>query len=265
LKNKKAVHQFSFNEKNIKGNMSKRRRFKWLAVFVLIIGCNQQTKIENGNQVNFITTDSVHVSKEIDFQNKLEMEQSDSLIKRLSKMSDTSEHHFKYELLKSPSEKFLMFAGYKQYSEDEFVFNNPAYLKIFKDEKLIFEDSFKGYSDIRFQDFGGYLFNDSIQLFTLTYGLEACDYINSSRLYFISDKKVGLIDEFDSQSTDWASRYPTYRFPSDSGGVKNHILVIDNIYYKDGEETDKADTVDYLYEDGLFKKETKKWNSPKQK
>ena len=210
--------------------MNINRFFIWITAFILIAGCTSPVKKDDSKRVDQVALDSV--------------------IAHLTQRAGASNHHFSFGLTKSSSDKFLLFAGYNEYCDYES--ENPAYLKVFKKNEQIFEDSFAGYEKIRVQDFDGYLFNDSIQLFTLKFGLAACDYLNSCRLYYAVGQQVGLIGEFDSQSTDYASKYIEYHFPTDSGGVKNQILVIDKIEYRTGEEPNKADSTYYNYTDGQF-------------
>lgn len=219
--------------------------------FILIQSCTNPTKKENTTKMDSETFDSTSIEIELNKGSTIEQE-IDSAILRLIKKPDTSIHDFSFELINSKAEKLYLFAGYTEYNEDEDFPNNPAYLRIYKNDSLIFEDTFEGYDDFSLQDFNGYLFNDTIQLFTLDWGRDACDYINPSRLYYVNNDQIGFIDEFYSWTHDYASKYIEYKFPTDSGGIKNHLLVLDNIYFKTGEEPNESDTIYYKFESGRF-------------
>ncbi|MCP4761914.1 MAG: hypothetical protein GY870_09030 [archaeon] len=238
--------------------MDKTRFFIWIVITLLVLGCSNQSRKNNIKQSDNLSMDNIQPSTDSIVKPEInitsETHKSDSIISLLQAIADTSTHHFSFSLDRNPNVRLLIFTGYKIYSDDEFEFNNPAYLKVFKNNSLIFNDSFSGYEEIRFNDFSGCLLNDSISFFSLTYGTEACDFINPSRLYYVINEKIGFIEEFYSQSTDYASKSTEFVFPTDSGGLRNHIVVIEKIDYRTDEEPNKADTSFYKYKGDKFVK-----------
>jgi hypothetical protein len=145
--------------------------------------------------------------------------------------------------------------GYHQYDEEKFGFSNPGYLNIYKNEELIFTDNFEAYEELSIKTYGFHNFEKQILIFSLNWGLEACDYINPSLFYGIGNLKVYKIEEFYRQSTDYASKFYEIIYPEDPNGIKNILTVIDKINYPSGEEPNKRDTLYFeMTKSGFVKK-----------
>lgn len=172
----------------------------------------------------------------------------------ISMINDSSENEY---LVRKEKEfaGYLFRFGYYLYDEDSFGFQNPGFLEIYKNGKLLYTDSVKGYEEMNLSSLGYHQLVKRMLVFSLDFGLEACDYPQNQKLYGISENdKVYFIDEFRSQSTDYASAFFQQIFPEETNGIKNHLLLIEGIHYKEGDEKDIADTsFYYLVEDG-FKK-----------
>jgi hypothetical protein len=208
---------------------------------------------ENNLSINeFAITDSI---KETVIENNNLFGKINELeINEMIQKTKESEKHFYQSFIDSKNRSVQIFAGYIEYDEEKFGFSNPAYIKVLVNNSLIYDSLFKGYENIRLNLLHSENFDGKIDFFTLEYGLEACDYINIEHLYFLNDYHFSFIGEFTYQSTDYASRYPEYYFPSDSGGKFNQIIVIDKIDYRTKEEPNIRDTIIYEYIDQKFNK-----------
>jgi hypothetical protein len=145
--------------------------------------------------------------------------------------------------------------GYHQYDEDKYGFSNPGYINIYKNGELIFTDNINAYEELSIKTYGFHNFEKQMLIYSLNWGLEACDYINYSLYYGISDLKVYKIEEFYTQSTDYASKYYEIVYPEDINGIKNILTVIDKIDYPSGEEPNIRDTLYFeMTKSGFVKK-----------
>lgn len=168
--------------------------------------------------------------------------------------ADSSDLHFHFNFRTADQNSIDFFSGYEEYDEDKYGFQNPAYLRAFIDEELVFQETFEAYESHWMNSAGSYVFADTLNFFKLNYGLEAHDYVVAERLIAISNNSIQTVCEYDFQSTGYASRFPEYVYPSDSGGVNNTIILINRVVYRTGEEPNLADTTLYEYINAEFKK-----------
>jgi len=197
--------------------------------------------------VNSEPTEPIEPTKKPEIQ---EMTTVDSLKVR----ADSSDLHFHFNFRTADQNSIDFFSGYEEYDEDKYGFQNPAYLKTFIGGELVFQETFEAYESHWMNTAGTYEFKDTLNFYKLNYGLEAHDYIVAERLVAVSNKNVQTVCEYDFQSTDYASRFPEYVYPSDSGGINNTIIVINRVVYRTGEEPNLADTTFYDYTNAEFKK-----------
>lgn len=177
-----------------------------------------------------------------------------TILDSLKLRADSSRRHFHFNFKTSEQKSIDFFSGYEQYDEDKYGFQNPAYLKAFIENELVFEEMFEAYESHWMDFVGTYEFADTLDFFKLNYGLEAHDYVVAERLIAISNNNVQTVSEFNFQATGYASRFPEYVYPSDSGGITNTIITIDRVVYRTGEEPNLADTTFYDYINAEFKK-----------
>ncbi|MFN3403505.1 MAG: hypothetical protein ACK40G_05365 [Cytophagaceae bacterium] len=139
--------------------------------------------------------------------------------------------------------KFIV--GYEKYDEKKYNFSNPGYLKVYKDEELIFNDSFKGEGNVYVKHLGVHELAGSKTIFTLNWGTEACDYVQHSRYYYInSQDKVTSLNEYWSATggDGYASRYFHHILPDDSLGIPNTLLIVEGMIFHEQDQPDQSDT-----------------------
>ncbi|CAM1363509.1 protein of unknown function [Tenacibaculum soleae] len=226
-------------------------------IIILFSACQNKIDKKKLNNENIIKT-STETSDSIKIKNttktNIPQKLKDSEINELIQLADTSDLNFYYSFLDLEKRKIEFFTGYTSYNEEENGYNNPAYIKVFIENYLVYNELFEAYEDIRILKMGTYNFMEKLDFYSIEYGLEAHDYLNFQRLFFIKNKSFNYIDEFTSQSTDYASRYTEFLFPTDSSGIKNQIIVLDKIDYHTEEEPNRRDTLYYKYDGTEFKK-----------
>lgn len=145
--------------------------------------------------------------------------------------------------------------GFTDYDEDKYGFSNPAFLRVIKNEKIIFEDSFKGQGDIYVEPLSVHSLSGNKIVFTLNWGTEACDYNQCSRYYIINDQgKINFLNEYCSISggDGYASRTFQHIFPEDSAGVKNTLVIVERMLFHEHDQPDLSDTIRILFDGNSF-------------
>jgi hypothetical protein len=154
--------------------------------------------------------------------------------------------------------KTLNYEGYaikyrylKHETGEEGSGENPALLQVYKNEKLIFTDSFKAEGDMYIDTLGYHAVSGQKLFFILNYGIEACDYAQTGRYYFISPESgVHYLKDFYAGCGGDGYSCKSYKhyFPGDSSGITDGFRVIDALRYNKHEQPDKFDTIDWQFE-----------------
>lgn len=147
--------------------------------------------------------------------------------------------------------------GYTEYDEDVFGFENPGYLEVKKDGKLLFKDAFKGEGEpfvtsLGYHDLGG----DKKLIFKLNYGTEACDYTQTSRYYVLNnDGSISYISEYwSAKSGDgYSNRHFKEIWPGDVAGQSNTLTIVEGIDFNDNSRPNQYDTARILFNGNAFK------------
>lgn len=144
--------------------------------------------------------------------------------------------------------------GYKKYDPDSF--DNPGYLRVLRDGKIIFEDTFEGEGDVSVKSFGNHKLAGKKLVFTLNYGTAACDYTQTSRYYIIDTEHQvhALKDCYASCGGDgYACHIFKHTFPEDSLGKPNTIFFAEGFVYNEHDQEDRIDTTQISFSKGSFK------------
>lgn len=132
---------------------------------------------------------------------------------------------------------------------------NPALLQVYKNEKLIFTDSFKAEGDLYIDTLGYHGVSGQKLFFRLNFGIEACDYTQTGRYYFISPESgIHYLKDFFSGcgGDGYSCKIYKHYFPGDSSGITDGFRVIDALRYNEHNEPDKFDTTDWHFEGDKF-------------
>lgn len=179
----------------------------------------------------------------------------DTLPESKEQLDEEQEYNEQLLIPKSTEiEGYLFKFGYLSYDEDKFGWNNPGFLEVYRDNKLLFRDSVKGYDELFVRSLGFHSLSGKKLVFNLDFGTEACDFSQASRYYFISpEDSVFFIKEYWSQSTDYANRYFENIFPEDTNGLKDKLLILEGLYFKERDQPDKYDKTYIEFEKNRFK------------
>jgi hypothetical protein len=150
--------------------------------------------------------------------------------------------------------EFQIEYGYLKYDEDEFGFSNPGYMRVFKGDQLVFEDSFNGEGPVDVESFDLQELAGQKLVFRLNHGTEACDYTLHSRYYVLIDSKIYFLkDCYASTGGDqYASRFYEHILPKDSAGVDNSILIVEGLIFHEHDQQDRFDTTFIKFADNKF-------------
>lgn len=143
--------------------------------------------------------------------------------------------------------------GYTTYNDE---FDNPGYLKIYKDGKEVYSTAFKGEGDVFIESLGYHELSGKKFVFALNYGVDACDYAHTIKYYVISsDNVVSPVKETYSITggDQYASRYYKAFFPEDSAGMANTIGVVEGMIFHEHDQPDQADTTRVIFEANTFR------------
>lgn len=147
--------------------------------------------------------------------------------------------------------KYKIEFAYTAYNEEKYGFQNPGYLKVYKNNKMIFSDVFLGDNELTVLQLKNQDDKDPI-FFTLNWGVEACDYVQTSRFYCITanDKVHKLGDHWASSTGDgYSSRNFDYFISQDNG----NLTVVESLFYHKHDKKDLSDTIIYTFEEDKFK------------
>lgn len=141
-------------------------------------------------------------------------------------------------------EGYKIVYGYKAYNEEKYGFQNPGYMRVFKGEALVYEESFKGEGPVIVTSQGYHNLAGQKLVFALNYGTEACDYINTIKYYVVIDGKVQFLKAFDAITGGDGYSSTSYNtiFPTDSAGKANTILVVEQHFFHEHDQPDLFDT-----------------------
>lgn len=141
--------------------------------------------------------------------------------------------------------------AYSAYNEEKYDFQNPGFLKVYKNNKMIFSDVFYGDNELTVLHLKNQGDKDNI-FFTLNWGLKACDYVNTSRFYCITadDKVYKLGDHWATSTGDgYSSRNFEYFFNQDN----HNLMVVESLFFHEHDQKDVSDTIVYTFEEDKFK------------
>lgn len=142
--------------------------------------------------------------------------------------------------------------AYSAYNEEKYGFQNPGFLKVYKNNKMIFSDVFYGDSELYVLSLENLSTNKDKIFFTLNWGLEACDYVQTSRFYCITaDDKVHKLGDYWAMSTGdgYSSRNYDYFFSQDN----HNLIVVESLFFHEHDKKDISDTIVYTFEEDKFK------------
>lgn len=137
--------------------------------------------------------------------------------------------------------------GYASFDEKEFM--NPAYLRVYKKEQLIYTDTFSAQGEMYLHSLGHHQLSGDKLFFTLFHGIEACDYIQSTRYYFISPaEKVHYLCDFTQVSNEgYSTKSFEHRF------LEDKLSVVESLVYHEKDQKDLFDTVNIVFNGDAFK------------
>lgn len=202
------------------------KKIFWISILFLIGSC------ENSKREN-------KVSDLLKANNPIEKDSSEN---------ETSSATVNEELLQPKQDEFGGYTfkfGYEKYDEDKFGFGNPGFLIVLKNEKVIFNDSFKGEGEVYVKSLGYQKFSGNKLLFILNWGTEACDFSQHSKYYIITpEDRVLYLNEYWSFSggDGYASRYFEQILPKDSFGLTDKLVIIEGMKYHEHDQPDLSDT-----------------------
>ncbi len=141
--------------------------------------------------------------------------------------------------------------AYSAYDEEKYGFKNPGFLKVYKNNKMIFSDVFLGDNELSVLRLKNQ--NDKNRIFfTLNWGVEACDYVQTSRFYCITaDDKVHKLGDHWAMTTGdgYSSRNYDYFFSQDN----HNLMVVESLFFHEHDQKDLSDTIVYTFEEDKFK------------
>lgn len=202
-----------------------------LVMHILIIACKSQTK-------------------EISKSSASTVNQKDSLAK--DSLTQNADHDL-LALKTFTYEGYAFKFRYLKYNTDDV--NNPGVLQVYKNEKLIFIDSIKGEGVLYIDTLGYHNVAGRKLFFTLNYGIEACDYAQSARYYFISrESNVHYLNEYFSQCGGDGYSCMGYKhvFPEDSSGVSDVLRIVEGLHYNEHDHPDLFDTTNIYFTESKF-------------
>ena len=142
--------------------------------------------------------------------------------------------------------------AYSAYNEEKYGFQNPGFLKVYKNNKMIFSDVFYGDNELYILPLENLNTDKDKIFFTLNWGLEACDYVQTSRFYCITaDDKVHKLGDHWAMSTGdgYSSRNYDYFFSQDN----HNLMVVESLFFHEHDKKDLSDTIVYTFEEDKFK------------
>jgi len=150
--------------------------------------------------------------------------------------------------------EFKIEYGYLHYDEDQFGFSNPGYLRAFKGNQLVFEDSFKGEGPVDVETLGYQELEGQKLVFRLNHGTAACDYTTKSRYYVAISTKIYFLKEYYGGTGGdlYATRFYKHIFPKDTAGVANSILIVEGIQFNEHDQPDLFDTTYVKFANNRF-------------
>ncbi len=202
------------------------RQIIWITTVILIGACNNH---KNENEASNAKIDNPIL--------KNETVQKETKTKELNNES--------LEIKEDEFEGYTFRCGYEKYDEDKFGFENPGFLEVFKNDKIIFKDTFKGQGDVYVKSLGYHKLSGNKLIFILNWGTEACDYTHHSKYYVItSDSKIIYLNEYWGMSggDGYASRFYDHVFPEETLGMTNSILIVEGMKYHEHDQPDLSDT-----------------------
>lgn len=212
-----------------------------LTIFLTLLFACSQTDPKHDNSVDNVTSDTTNNVHSVN-----------------SLTSDTSSNNQLSELTNPHEDKIEGYTfkyGYSRYDEEKYGFNNPGFLNIYKDDKLVYSDSFKGEGPVGIESLGHYDLDGDKLVFRLNYGTEACDYAYTSKYYFLDKDKFNFLKECYSITggDQYSSRFYEHIFPEDSLGKPNTILIVEGQIFHEKDQPDRFDTTFIKFEDKKFK------------
>ena len=151
-------------------------------------------------------------------------------------------------------EGYTLMYGYINYDEEKFGFENPGFLKVYYNDKLIYSDTFKGQGDVDIESLGRHSLSGEKLIFCLNYGIEACDYTYTTKYYFADKEKIGFIKECYSITggDQYSSMTYEHILPTDSAGQPNSILIVEGQVFHEKDQADRFDTSYIKFFDNKF-------------
>lgn len=146
--------------------------------------------------------------------------------------------------------------GYREYDEEKYGFSNPAYLKVFKNDKLILSDNYFGEGTIYVKSLGYQNISGKKLFFILNIGTEACDYVQASRYYFISpESDAKFINEYISFNggDGYSSRFSKHIFPKKSKSNANTLTIVEAIIFNENDQPNLFDSTRITFNGNNFK------------
>jgi len=170
--------------------------------------------------------------------------------------SDSTNQSYIEDLLTSKSltrDGYTFKCGYLKYSTDSS--NNPGFLQVYKNEKLIFTDSFEGEGEVFVDTLGYHNVSGRKLFFALHYGTEACDIAQYTRFYVISpENKIAYLNYYVTQwgGDGYSGIGFDHYFPEDSSGTANTFKVVESLRYFEHDHPDRFDTTNISFTGNEF-------------
>jgi len=197
-----------------------------------MVACNKNESKDTAEQ-------QVNKHKETQYKNAVDTEEDSGYDEYLTPHE---------EVFKAYTFKF----GYEKYDDE---FSNPGYLQVLKNGKILFKDTFKGEGEVHMHPLGYHDLSGKKLVFELGYGIDACDYTQTSRYYVIdANDRVQFIKDYWSGSggDGYSTRYYNAIFPKDSLGKANTLTIVEGITFHEHDQPDWADTTHVIFSENTF-------------
>jgi hypothetical protein len=145
--------------------------------------------------------------------------------------------------------------GYASFDERNPRSGNPAYLQIFKNEQLIFTDSFPAEGNLSIDTLGYHEVSGNKFFFTLHHGIEAGNYQQHDRYYFISPEGSAFyLSEYNAlcSGDGFSCTCFTHLFPAEKSYAKDVLTIVEQLSYNGQDQQDLLDTTSICFTGNAF-------------
>jgi hypothetical protein len=145
--------------------------------------------------------------------------------------------------------------GYTSFDLQAPVMRNDAFLEIYKNDSLIYTDSFPAEGYISMDTLGYHNVSGNKFFFALKHGFNACDYTQSSRYYFVAPEgNAFYLSEYNTfcGGDGYSCIGFEHFFPAEKNYSKDAITIVEKITYNERDQHDLVDTTSICFTGNAF-------------